>query len=89
MSGVRKSTPPTSSPIARMARIAGKRPGTTSSDGVAIDEQFVVRGDWSGPDGARRVLREPAVDLRADRDPLAAPEAEHAEHAQGAERFAA
>lgn len=48
---------------ARIARIAGRHPGTTSSDGVAVDEKFVEKGDWSGPDGARRVLRHPGVDL--------------------------
>ncbi len=49
--------------IARMARLAGRHPGNTSSDGVAVYEQFIERGDWSGPDAARLVLRHPGVDL--------------------------
>lgn len=47
----------------RMARLAGRHPGNSSSDGVAIDEQFIERGDWSGPDAARLVLRHPSVDV--------------------------
>ncbi|MBK9030170.1 MAG: Mur ligase [Myxococcales bacterium] len=49
--------------VARMARLAGRHPGVSSSDGVAVDERFIERGDWSGPDAARRVLRHPGVDL--------------------------
>jgi len=49
--------------VARMARLAGRHVGNTSSDGVSIDEQFVVRGDWSGPDAARMVLRNPTVEI--------------------------
>ena len=49
--------------VARMVRLAGHHVGNTSSDGVSIDEQFVVRGDWSGPDAARMVLRNPAVEV--------------------------
>ncbi len=49
--------------VARMARAAGKVPGITSSDGVAVDEQLVHRGDFSGPEGTRLVLRDPAVEI--------------------------
>ena len=49
--------------VTRMARLAGRHPGNTSSDGVLVDEQFVERGDCSGPDGARTVLRHPDVDF--------------------------
>jgi UDP-N-acetylmuramyl tripeptide synthase len=49
--------------VARIARVAGLHVGNTSSDGVAIDEQLVLRGDWSGPDAARVVLRRPDVDI--------------------------
>jgi UDP-N-acetylmuramyl tripeptide synthase len=49
--------------VTRMARLAGRHTGNTSSDGVAIDEQFIERGDWSGPDAARLVLRHPAVEI--------------------------
>jgi len=49
--------------VARMARAAGRVPGITSSDGVAVDEQFIERGDFSGPEGTRLVLRHPAVEI--------------------------
>jgi cyanophycin synthetase len=49
--------------VARMARAAGRVPGITSSDGVAVDEQFIQRGDFSGPEGTRLVLRDPAVEI--------------------------
>jgi len=49
--------------VARIARIAGRHPGYTSSDGVVVDDRYAERGDWSGPDGARRVLRHAGVDL--------------------------
>jgi cyanophycin synthetase len=48
---------------ARMVRCAGLTPGVASSDGVAVDERWVTRGDWSGPDAARLVLRHPDVDV--------------------------
>lgn len=48
---------------ARMAHAAGRVPGITSSDGVAIDEHLVHRGDFSGPEGARLVLRDPRVEI--------------------------
>lgn len=49
--------------VARMARMAGLRVGNSSSDGVSIQEQLVTRGDWSGPDAARLVLRHPDVEF--------------------------
>ncbi len=49
--------------VARMARAAGRVPGITSSDGVAVDEQLVQRGDFSGPEGTRLVLRHPGVEI--------------------------
>jgi cyanophycin synthetase len=35
---------------------AGKRVGTTTSDGVLVDERMVDAGDWTGPGGAAMVL---------------------------------
>lgn len=35
---------------------AGRHVGTTTSDGVLIDERLVEAGDWTGPAGARQVL---------------------------------
>ncbi|HPC83229.1 MAG TPA: Mur ligase family protein [Thermoanaerobaculaceae bacterium] len=47
--------------LARMARCAGHTVGATTSDGIAIDGALVEAGDWTGPGGARRVLRDPRV----------------------------
>lgn len=49
--------------VARIARLAGLRPGHTSTDGVAIDEELIERGDWTGPGAARMVLRRPEVTI--------------------------
>jgi cyanophycin synthetase len=49
--------------VARMARLAGKVPGSTSTDGVAINELVVEEGDFTGGEGARIVLRSPMVEL--------------------------
>ena len=49
--------------LARIARHAGHVPGNTSTDGLAIDEQVVEPGDWTGPGAARIVLRDPRVTL--------------------------
>ena len=35
---------------------AGRRVGTTTSDGVLVDERLVDAGDWTGPGGAAMVL---------------------------------
>jgi cyanophycin synthetase len=49
--------------ISHIARLAGKRVGTTTTDGVLIDERLVEPGDYTGPAGARAVLNHPDVDL--------------------------
>ena len=49
--------------VARMAKLAGKVPGCTSTDGIAIDERLVEQGDLTGAEGARLVLRNPQVTL--------------------------
>jgi UDP-N-acetylmuramyl tripeptide synthase len=49
--------------VARIARAAGRRAGITSSDGVVVDEQVVQRGDFTGPEGARLVMRHPDVEI--------------------------
>lgn len=49
--------------ISHIARRAGRRVGTTTTDGVLIDEQLVEPGDFTGPAGARAVLNHPEVDL--------------------------
>ena len=49
--------------IARMALEAGLRAGHTSSDAIVVGRAVVDRGDWSGPGAARRLLRDPQVEL--------------------------
>jgi cyanophycin synthetase len=49
--------------VARMAKLAGKVPGVTSTDGVAIDERILEKGDFTGGEGARLVLRHPDVEV--------------------------
>ena len=42
---------------------AGRRVGTTTSDGVLVDERLVDPGDWTGPGGAGLVLGRRDVDV--------------------------
>lgn len=49
--------------VARIAKLAGRVPGNTSSDGVAIDEVIVDPGDNTGGESAREVLRDPRVQI--------------------------
>ena len=48
--------------VAHVLQMAGHVPGMTSTDGVFIDGRLTVRGDMTGPMGARMVLRDPFVD---------------------------
>ena len=43
--------------------LAGRRVGTTTSDGVLVDERMVEPGDWTGPSGAAQVLRRDDIDV--------------------------
>jgi cyanophycin synthetase len=49
--------------ITHILRIAGKRVGTTTSDGVLVDERLVEPGDWTGPGGAWQILERSDVDV--------------------------
>ena len=42
---------------------AGHHVGTTTSDGILVDERLVDAGDWTGPGGAAAVLRRDDVDI--------------------------
>ena len=53
----------TSRMLAAIAQAAGFTPGMTSSDGVTIGGDWEVKGDWTGPGAARKVLRHPDVDF--------------------------
>ncbi len=49
--------------VAHILQMAAHVPGVTSTDGVYIDGRLSVKGDMTGPTGARTVLRDPAVDV--------------------------
>jgi len=42
---------------------AGRHVGTTTSDGVLLDERLVEAGDWTGPAGAQLVLGRSDIDV--------------------------
>jgi cyanophycin synthetase len=42
---------------------AGRRVGTTTSDGVLVNERLVEPGDWTGPGGAQQILRRSDIDV--------------------------
>ena len=44
-------------------RAAGHNVGVSSTDWIAVNERIIDRDDWSGPGGARAVLREQDVDV--------------------------
>ena len=49
--------------LAAIARAAGKVVGLSSSDWVRVGDEILDRGDFSGPGGARLVLRDPRVEV--------------------------
>lgn len=48
---------------AHIARTAGLNAGISSTDWIAVNDQIIDTGDYSGPGGARRVLRDNRVDI--------------------------
>ncbi len=42
---------------------AGRHVGTTTSDGVLVDERMVEPGDWTGPGGAHQILARSDIDV--------------------------
>ena len=46
-----------------IVRAAGMNVGLSSTDWVAVNNRVIERGDWSGPGGARAVLRQQDVDI--------------------------
>ncbi len=46
-----------------IARTADHNVGLSSTDWIAVNDDIIERGDWSGPGGARAVLREQSVDV--------------------------
>jgi len=49
--------------LAAIAKAAGLVAGNTSTDGVQVDGETVVAGDYTGPEGARALLRDRRVEL--------------------------
>jgi UDP-N-acetylmuramyl tripeptide synthase len=47
--------------LAAMTRAAGSDTGWSCTDGVFRNDTRLERGDWSGPGGAQRVVRDPGV----------------------------
>ena len=43
--------------------MAGRHVGTTTSDGVLVDERMIDPGDWTGPGGAAQILGRDDVDV--------------------------
>ncbi|HEY2721083.1 MAG TPA: cyanophycin synthetase, partial [Chitinophagaceae bacterium] len=48
---------------AHIAKSAGKKVGYTTSDGVYIQNQMMMKGDCTGPISSQFVLKDPAVDF--------------------------
>jgi UDP-N-acetylmuramyl tripeptide synthase len=48
---------------AHIMRAAGHNVGLSSTDYIAVNDRIVDRDDWSGPGGARNILREQDVDV--------------------------
>src|SRR5215467_2982753 len=49
--------------LAHLTKMAGFKPGLTTTDGVYIDGQRTVQGDMTGPVSARMVLADPQIDM--------------------------
>jgi cyanophycin synthetase len=49
--------------VAHVWKLAGKRVGLASTDGVYVDGHLTVNGDMTGPTAARMVLRDPIVEV--------------------------
>ena len=56
-----KST--TSRMVSAIVRASGAVPGATSTDGVMVGDEWIERGDYSGPGGARTALRDQRVEV--------------------------
>jgi cyanophycin synthetase len=49
--------------LTRILLRAGRHVGTTTSDGVLVDERMIDPGDWTGPGGAQEILRRSDIDV--------------------------
>ena len=46
-----------------ICRVANRHTGVSCTDWIAVDDRIIDRGDWSGPGGARNVLRQADVEV--------------------------
>jgi UDP-N-acetylmuramyl tripeptide synthase len=49
--------------VAAMIAAAGRTPGVSSTDWLKVGDETLDSGDWSGPGGARAILRQPGVEI--------------------------
>jgi cyanophycin synthetase len=49
--------------ITHICRVAGMHVGTTTTDGVLVDEEMAEPGDFTGPAGARQILARDDLDM--------------------------
>jgi cyanophycin synthetase len=49
--------------ISHILIVTGRRVGTTTSDGILVNERLIEPGDWTGPRGAATVLGRSDVDI--------------------------
>ena len=49
--------------ITRILLRAGRHVGTTTSDGILVDERLLEAGDWTGPGGAATILAHADLDV--------------------------
>jgi cyanophycin synthetase len=49
--------------ITHILLLAGRHVGTTTSDGILVDERVIDPGDWTGPGGALTILGRADVDV--------------------------
>ena len=49
--------------ITHILVLAGRHVGTTTSDGILVDERVIDTGDWTGPGGAHQILARSDIDV--------------------------
>jgi cyanophycin synthetase len=49
--------------LTRILLRAGHHVGTTTSDGILVDERMIEPGDWTGPGGAQEILKRSDIDV--------------------------
>lgn len=49
--------------LTRILLRSGRHVGTTTSDGILVDERMIEPGDWTGPGGAHEILRRSDLDV--------------------------